>query len=243
MSIINKVDDRRYEHITTRISDRDINRAKRVNIRKHEGTKTKQIITNHIQDHIKEYLLVTFIFLIGVSIGVIFINHITKENYTQIEEYINGFIKAVKEDYHIDTGELLKNSLMGNLKLTIAMWFIGSTVIGMPIVLGIVLYRGFCIGYTISSAIMILGTQKGILFSLTTMLLQNILLIPILLVLAVSGIRLYKSIMKDKRKENIKLEIIRHTGYSLIAFILLMIVSLIEVYISSNLFTMIVELL
>lgn len=243
MSIINKVDDRRYEHITSRISDRDINRAKRVNIRRPEGTKTKQIITNHIQDHIKEYLLVTFIFLIGVSIGVILINHITKENYTQIQEYINGFIKTVKEDYHIDTGELLKNSLMDNLKLTVAMWFIGSTVIGVPIVLGIVLYRGFCIGYTISSAIMVLGTQKGVLFSLTTMLLQNILFIPMLLVLAVSGIRLYKSIMKDKRKENIKLEIIRHTGYSLMAFIVLILVSLIEVYISSNLFTMIVELL
>lgn len=244
MSIINKVDDRRYEHITTRISNRDISRIKRPNTRRHEEkSKIKQMITNHIYDNMKSYLIVICIFLIGLTIGVIFINHITEENFTQIQEYLNQFIEAVKGDYHIDTGELLKNSLIDNLKLTIAMWFIGSTVVGMPIVLGIVLYRGFCIGYTISSAIMVLGSQRGIIFSLATMLLQNILFIPILLVLAVSGIRLYKSIMKDKRKENIKLEIIRHTAYSLIAFVLLIVVSFIEVYISSNLLTMIVQFL
>jgi len=122
------------------------------------------------------------------------------------------------------------------------MWFIGSTVIGLPIVLGIVLYRGFCIGYTVSSSIMVLGTQKGIVFSLVTILMQNIVIIPVLIGLAVSGIKLYQSIMKDKRRENVKLEIIRHTGISLILFMFLVIASLIEVYISTNLLTTCIQI-
>ena len=116
------------------------------------------------------------------------------------------------------------------------MWFAGSTVVGVPIVLGIVMYRGFCIGYTISALIAILGNGKGILFFVTSMLLQNLVLIPCVLALAVSGIKLYKSIVKDKRKENIKGEIVRHTLFSLIILVLLILASFIEAYLSTNLF-------
>lgn len=244
MSIINKVEEnRRIEHITTRVNDRDIARTKRLHQRNRTNnqSKMKQYIINYIYENIKGYLIVSIIFAIGVIVGVIFVNHISEEQLTEIRNYIGDFISAVKGEYQIDKGVLLKNSLLDNLKLVIAMWFIGSTVIGLPIVLGIVLYRGFCIGYTISASIAILGTQRGIIFSLVTMLLQNVIFIPILIALAVSGIRLYKSIMRDKRKENIKIEIIRHTIFSLVAFFLLIIVSLIEVYVSSNLFIMTVE--
>ncbi len=101
-----------------------------------------------------------------------------------------------------------------------------------------VLFRGFCIGYTVSSLIAILGTGKGTLFFITSMLIQNLIMIPCILALAVSGIKLYKSIVKDKRRENIKGEILRHTLFSLIILIFLIIASLIETYLSSNLFTL-----
>lgn len=53
--------------------------------------------------------------------------------------------------------------------------------------------------------------------------------------------KLYKSIMKDKRRENIKLEVIRHTIISIMLFVLLIIASLIEVYISTNLFMLVIQ--
>ena len=102
----------------------------------------------------------------------------------------------------------------------------------MPIVFGITLYRGFCLGYTISACISIMGLSKGLAFVILSLLLQNIIFIPVLLALAVSGFKLYKSIIKDNRKENIKIEIIRHTVFSLIMLLLLIISSIIEVYIS-----------
>lgn len=123
------------------------------------------------------------------------------------------------------------------------MWFVGSTVIGIPIVLGIVAFRGFCLGYTISSSVAIWGTGKGILFFITSMLLQNIIFIPCMLALAVSGIKLYKSIMKDKRKENIKIEIFRHTIFSVMILILLILASFIETYVSTSLLNFYVQYL
>ena len=57
------------------------------------------------------------------------------------------------------------------------------------------------------------------------LLLQNLLVIPAILALAVSGIKLYKSIMKDKTKENVKIEMLRHTVFSLIMLLVLIVSS------------------
>lgn len=59
--------------------------------------------------------------------------------------------------------------------------------------------------------------------------------------LAVSGIGVYKSIMKDRRKENIKLVIIKHTIISLITTLCLVIASVIETYISTNILAIVIK--
>ncbi len=82
---------------------------------------------------------------------------------------------------------------------------------------------------------------KGILFLISTIFLQNILFIPCILMLAVSGMKIHNSIMEDRRRENIKIEILRHTFFSLFVLILLIISSLIETYISKNLLLFLIK--
>lgn len=195
----------------------------------------KELVINHIYENFKSYIIVIIILIIGIVAGVIFINNTNTEQTTQLQTYINNFINSLKGDYHIDKIQLLKSSLWDNTILIISLWFIGSTVVGIPIVLGIVLYRGFCIGYTVSAVIGVIGIQKGILFSFVAIFLQNLIFIPVLVCMAVSCIKLYKSIMKDKRRENIKIEIVRHTILSVMLLLCLAVASLVEVYISSNL--------
>ena len=75
------------------------------------------------------------------------------------------------------------------------------------------------------------------------MFLQNILLIPCILALSVSGMKLHNSIMKDRGRENIKIEILRHTIFSLAVTIILITSSLIEVYASKNILLFFVKYL
>ena len=195
----------------------------------------KEAILRHLYDNIKLYLIVIIILVIGITVGVVFINNIDADGAEEIKNYIIDFINQLKQGYHIDMGELLKKSLSDNLILIVTMWLLGSTVVGIPIVLGIVLFRGFCIGYSVSAIIASLGVQKGILFFLTTMFLQNLIFIPVILCMTISCIKLYKSIMKDKRRENIKVEIIRHMLVSIMLGLLLIIAAFIESYVSTNL--------
>ncbi len=195
----------------------------------------KEAILRHLYDNIKLYLIVIIILVIGITVGVVFINNINADGAGEIKNYITDFINQLKQGYHVDTGELLKKSLSDNLILIVTMWLLGSTVVGIPIVLGIVLFRGFCIGYSVSAIIASLGVQKGILFFLTTIFLQNLIFIPVILCMTISCIKLYKSIMKDRRRENIKVEIIRHTLVSIMLGLLLIIAAFIESYVSTNL--------
>ena len=199
-----------------------------------KGIKIKNTIKEHIINNSKEYIIVFIIFIIGIFLGVLFVNNSDEETLTQITNYLREFIDKMKNISNLQYNDLLKNSIFQNLILTISIWFFGTTVIGIPIVFGLVLYRGFCLGYTISACIAMMGLSKGISFILLSLILQNLLAIPAILALAVSGFKLYKSIIKDNRKENIKLEFIRHTLFSILMLIMLIISSLIEVFISTN---------
>ena len=200
-----------------------------------------KIIKEHVINNKKEYVIIFLIFVIGIFSGVFFVNHLQETPKTEITNYLNQFIEKFKGLESVNNIELLKNSLIQNIGLAIIIWFFGTTVIGIPIVFAIILYRGFCLGYTISLCITIMGLGKGISFVLVTLLLQNILFVPAILALAVSGIKLYKSIVKDKTKENVKIEILRHTVFSIIMLIILAIASVIEIFMSTNLLKFVIK--
>ena len=210
-------------------------------MREKKQLRVLKIIKEHVINNKKEYVIIFLIFVVGIFSGVFFVNHLQETPKTEITNYLNQFIEKFKGLESVNNIELLKNSLIQNIGLAIIIWFFGTTVIGIPIVFAIILYRGFCLGYTISLCITIMGLGKGISFVLVTLLLQNILLIPAILALAVSGIKLYKSIVKDKTKENVKIEILRHTVFSIIMLIILAIASVIEIFMSTNILKMVIK--
>ena len=99
------------------------------------------IIKQEIFNNIKSYVIVTIIFTVGLFLGVLFINQ--TESKDNISQYINTYIDETKT---IQTGnffEELKNDIKSNILLVFLLWFSGTTIIGIPIVFGIILARGF----------------------------------------------------------------------------------------------------
>lgn len=203
-----------------------------------KGKKSKfgTILYNHIVNNKRGYLIVTILFFIGLIIGVFFINNAKTTQIDEINNYLNEIVNNVKIYENIDYGNLLKQSLTSNFIIIILLWFGASTIIGIPVVYGTIIVKGFSMGYTISSIINFFGIGKGITISLSIMLLHNIIFIPAMLATSVSGVKLYQSIMKNKDRENIKIEIIRHTIFCALMLLLMFIASLIEVYGSTNIY-------
>lgn len=198
-------------------------------------------IRQYVYDNIKEYALVTILFIIGIFVGVIVVNNLDDVKTQEINTYITDFIARFKTIEKLDKVSLIGASIKNNIILTIIIWIAGTTVIGVPIVLAVILFRGVCLGYTISSITYSIGVGKGILFCIVALCLQNILFIPAILSLGVSSLKLYKSIIKDKRRENIKIEIIRHTIFSLLMLAVLILSSFIENTISISILQKIIK--
>lgn len=132
--------------------------------RRKRESKIKTAILSHIENNIKEYVIVSIIFLIGIVIGVIFINNASETQSNEITSYITSFVQDLKDNKNIDNFALLKDSLKKNCVLAVFLWFMGCTVIGTSIVYLTICFRGFCLGYTISSVVLTLGFRERIAF-------------------------------------------------------------------------------
>ena len=214
----------------------------RLNLNKQKRkSKIGTVLYNHIKYNKRGYFIISILFFIGLIIGVLFINNMNDTKLEEINDYFKNMINNIKSYENINFILLFKQSTISNFIIIILLWFGASTIIGIPIVYGTIVLKGFSIGYTISSIIACFGIGKGILISLSIMLLHNIIFVPALLGAGVSGIKLYQSIMKNKERDNIKLEILRHTIFCTLMLVLMIISSLIEVYCSTNLFIILLK--
>lgn len=213
----------KYENIGTR--------------RKSEKKRSKiiDVLIEFVKNNLKEYIIITLVFLIGIFLGVMFVNNLGEEQKVEIITYLETYIEAFKQTDSSSNITLLQNNIKDNIILTLIIWFIGSTIVGIPIVFGIIAFRGFCLGYTISGLTIVFGVSKGVAFTAISLIMQNILFIPAIISLGVSALKAYKSIYSDKRKENIKLELIRHTVFSGMALLVLILSAIVETQISTNL--------
>lgn len=187
-------------------------------------------IKEDIRNNLKAYIILIIIFSIGIFLGVLLINQ--SESKENIKDYINSYIDETKNLQNGDyIGELQKD-IKNNIIIVFTLWFAGTTIIGIPIMFGIILFKGFCLGCTIASCVYVLGKLKGLIFIFITITLQNIIFIPAIIILGVSCIKLYNSIIKDRRKENIKLSILKHSIISIIVLMILIIASIIKIEVS-----------
>ncbi|MDD4802686.1 MAG: stage II sporulation protein M [Syntrophomonas sp.] len=172
----------------------------------------------HIAENKWQYLLITLIFVLGVIIGDYKVTGlaggIKSHLLSLIDEYIKGGINS-----DLNKEAILFNSFLNQAKSILAIWFLGLTVIGMPIILGVVFYKGFSLGFTIAFLVKEKAVS-GILISILSILPQNLVYIPLIIIWSVIGINFSVYIARSKAGSIVSL------GGALISYTLLMIVFL-----------------
>lgn len=97
--------------------------------KKKKTNKFKQAILRYVSNNLREFFVVTIVFLIGVVLGVFFINNADEIKITEITTYINEFLNLIKQDVTIDNINLLKHSIINNISTIFVLWFAGCTVV------------------------------------------------------------------------------------------------------------------
>jgi stage II sporulation protein M len=153
-------------------------------------------IKRHLADNIWIYLIVIFIFILGISLGALTAKNIDEVSMADAKTYIEGFLDLTSQN-GLQSEYILKQSIKFNLYFTAILFFSGLVYLGILFIPIIIAFRGFCIGFSIAFLTENLG-QNGFLLSLGSVLPQNLIYVPVIIVMGVIGINYSLWILRNK---------------------------------------------
>ena len=171
--------------------------------------------------------------IIGIIAGSIFMIVLSKNDKDIVLNSIKDFFDKLINNKFNFIGTL-KNTALSNFLFSFIIWVIGISVVGVLIVIFIIFYKSFTLGFTISSIIYTYSI-KGTLLALIYVFPHMVINLLILLYLSSYSIKLsiilIKSILK-KDNLNFKAFINNYSKVFLISIVLLTITSLYESFIA-----------
>lgn len=188
-----------------------------------------KLILEYIKKYKLTYILITIIFIIGLLVGIAFSFKTNEAEKLEIESYISNSIQNLQNNKD-KTQEIFLSTFAQNAKFTGLIWILGCTVIAGFVIYVLIFYKGFLIGYIISMILKIFGINLGGKYLCLLIVIQNILFLPMIFLLATSGIRLYKGIVK--KDIDLKYEFIRHCIIGLLTICIVIVSSCLESYFS-----------
>lgn len=198
-----------------------------------KGYIMKKVLIDYIDRNKKTFIILISFFIIGIFVGVTLLNNLSSNLKQEVDSYIESVINLLKENNEINMFGMFLISIKENILFILLIWFLGLTIIGGYFIYLTVLYKGFLLGYTAAAFIATLGIKTGTLVIIVSLLMQNVVFIPAMLLISENGIKLCKGI--HKKCLNLKEEFIRHNIIMLITIMLILLASFIEVYFSMNL--------
>lgn len=194
--------------------------------------KNRHLIKRHISENRWQYFILTAVFLAGAFLGNYKAPGIDGTVKTQLLFLVDQYIQGEMTGSFNESSVLLQ-AFINQSRLILAIWFLGLTVIGLPLVLGVVFLRGYSIGFTLGFLI----CEKaggGVLISLLAILPQNLVYIPLLIAWGVISINFSLQVLRGDHPGFSGL-MRRMAGYTLLmlVFLLLYILgAIIEAYLS-----------
>lgn len=201
-------------------------------------------LKNKVKYNKKIMLFLTITVIIGIIAGSFLSVILNSSDKTLVQEHIKTFIDNINGSKfnYIDT---LKNASLINLIITTCIWILGISVIGLLVVIGLVFWKAFTLGFTISGFILTYNL-KGLLLALIYIFPHLIINLLVIMYLGSYAIKFSMLIIKcmfakvnlDLRKlMNIYLKVL------LISICLIIITSLFEAFVTPFLLKLVVSLL
>jgi len=148
----------------------------------------------------------------------------------ELKQYIDNFFSFVSSK-NVNHFLVFRQSAANNFQIVFALWILGISIVGIPIILLLIFLKGFTIGFTVGFIMNEMGA-KGILFSLISIIPQNLLVLPALIIIAAIGINFSIRILKNRAfKKGIVSEIMLYSVEVFTVSAAILLGSIIEGYI------------
>lgn len=188
----------------------------------------KELINKIRQNKLVTLLII--IMIISIILGILFPAIITKEDKSLIIDSVKTFISGIKQN-NINYLSGILQSISNNSLVTILVWILGISIIGIPLILLIIFFKGFLIGFSFTSILItygISGIIKAIIYTLPNI--GNLLATFLLGYYAITfSIMIFKNIFK-KENRNWQPIVKRYIKIGLFFLIFSILISLVECF-------------
>lgn len=203
--------------------------------------KVSNLINKHVQDNFWLYVITLLCFFTGIVLGIYSVRYMGGFEKSDLLSYLGSFKNSVNSN-GINYKTIFIETIKLNIPMIAAIWFLGLTMIGIPVILVIDVIKGFTVGFASSFIINELG-MKGICFVLLGILPQNIVYIPCIIFSSVLAVEFSLTILQDRSGSQWKSHVLlKLTSYSItfVFIIAVMCIGLImEVYLTPNIMKLI----
>lgn len=190
----------------------------------------RQRLKQHIRNNRWQYLVISLVFLIGLVMGSQKVDGLDGGVRDHLVQMIDNYLQEGRDAPVYGPG-IFMAALATQAKTIVAIWFLGLTVIGVPLILAVVFLRGYALGFTIG----FLAQQKGgagIVMSILTILPQNLVYIPLLVIWSVIAVNLSAYLMGRTPGLSLSKTLVNYCLLLLIFLLLFMAGAFIEAYLS-----------
>ncbi len=145
-----------------------------------------ELVLKYFYRHLALYLALFLLFSIGVGFGALAPQKLSPPQRADLSGFLNNIYASITQNDSIFVGksEILYQSILDNVLKTAALLFIlGLTVIGAPLILGVVFLRGFVLGFTVGFLIQE-TSLNGLLLAAAAVLPHNIVAVPAIMMAA-----------------------------------------------------------
>ncbi|NLW45973.1 MAG: stage II sporulation protein M [Firmicutes bacterium] len=193
--------------------------------------KLRFIIEEYFRDRIFILILVLVLFLMGTIFGILatgMLSPVQRDNLLgYLDQGLHGEIFTPNSVY-------TRQTIVANIKIVFFLFFMGISVIGVPLALLLIFTRGFILGYSVSFLLRTMGF-KGLVLILTGVLPHNLLIIPALIVMVIAIIDFAAALTKirfTKKQVVIGEEMIKCAILTVVVLVVMMLAGFVQGFIT-----------
>ncbi|HBF37294.1 MAG TPA: stage II sporulation protein M [Firmicutes bacterium] len=143
--------------------------------------KIQFVIRDYFHERLFLLALVTILFTMGIIFGALAAGVLDKNQKADLMNYLNQGLHSPL----IQNQAYTKQTIIANVQLVFFLFFMGISVIGVPLALLLVFTRGFILGFSTGFLFQTMGL-KGFVLTMTGIVPHNILFIPALFIMVIA---------------------------------------------------------
>ena len=196
---------------------------------------------SHIRQSWLLYLIIAVVFTSGVISGGKGVNCLPSNQVNELARLVNKFTSQAGQ-LPVTSLTVVKSTLADHLIIIGIVYLLGLTVIGVPLILGLIFGQGFIFGFTTFFLVQNIGWPGFFLFA-AAILPAGLLYLPALIIGAGTAISFSLYLVRKPRNFNFALwpTFLRYTLIMLVTTVVILASALIKAYFSSWLTQVIVK--